>query len=303
MKRTLYKTLIFCSIFLGVFAGCSKSSAPKSESTTPAPDSRTGWKLKLVSQPAASTGSIDQWKAGYGFTVTDEGKYEVGPGPQGEILAGELEDEEFKPIQDLVGKTFNAALTESVANTHCVDQSGGNAADRLLLVERGEEREVLHTDAAHLCISTQGSPDDLSAIHKAMGDLASKYYPLPFPSDCVRAVIGVEALYDPLRSCNTNSDCVYVDHASYTTVATGEEQAIVTDACTLLRPLVTANAEKVAESQEALLDAREKARATCGESMDRPACSGARGFYSSEAAPACVAGTCQKAGGVSIHPL
>jgi len=263
---------------------------PDSTSGQPAAQSEPAWKLRLTAN--CGEGSAESCVAAYGFTVLADGRYEVGPGPSGQMLSGKLEAEELKSIESLSIVSLGLAATAQVELAEvCGANTQGEANDQLDFVAKGGvEKNFVRTAGTEFCYRT-ASLEEADLALKAIRDLATKYYHLPFPDACLESAQAVEMLFAPLTTCSVDADCAYID-SSFSPIANGEIQFVVTDSCTVVKSLAVGNASSVAAEQGRLLAARENARDVCMDRMARPDCA-PTGFQAHIAAPVCGAGVCQ----------
>jgi hypothetical protein len=128
--------------------GCSKSN----ESPPPSveqPQSSIHWKIQWTSQCAGLR--KEDCLGGYGFSVDSNGTYEVGPGPQGQLLTGKLSEEDLK--------SFHSHGHEEILATHSwVCESAlepaaeaAVATDQLKLIHSGQEREWIQSGVDSFC--------------------------------------------------------------------------------------------------------------------------------------------------------
>lgn len=307
MKRTLIGLGFALSATL-LTQGCSGSgsgSGSRNPGTQAAPAEGPAWKLTLKSSCTTSAAGC---RNGYGFTVAADGSYQVGPGPEGQLLKGTLNPEESLALEEALHSVLNKVLPEVEAPETCeIPATASSDTDQLTLNRLGRELQLARQDEKEFCFRSV-SKEEAQALHKAIAVLSQQYYPVPFPDACTDAVAALEALYAPLRTCSTDADCAYVDHASFTVLGTvlgdGPNAAVVTDSCTIAPPLVVAHRELADAARDSLLTARAKARAACGQRMSRTQCTGIRGFYTQEGAPTCSAAkTCQVNPAITLHPL
>jgi hypothetical protein len=294
MRNTLAVLMTVC--IGGALLGCSSKSNTHAPTSTPPvkkpdpivePRLNPGWALKIQSKCSESVG-MDQCVGFYGFTVFTDGHYQVGPGPEGQIRTGTLTADELAKI--------NTALTPALT-TSLLDTEGHEARetkevdDVVTLVAGANQLETLvravGTDFNYQVRSANEAKTILSAIR----DLAVKYYALPFPEPCGDGANTLTALYTAMQSCATDSDCAYLD-SSLDTVTAETSQALTTDDCTLVRPLVVGNSALVKSNKDKLLQMLEQVRTSCAERFMRADCTEAVTVPLSSAAPACRQGVC-----------
>jgi hypothetical protein len=260
-----------------------------------APEAHEGlaWKLGFAAQCAAGT-ETDRCLAAHGFSVSADGRYQVGPGPQGQVLAGTLSAAELKGIDAALTRILDAIHPELEAGETCATRSQLDTSETITFNRRGHQRNIIHTAGTEFCFRAP-SQDDAHALHAALAGLARRYYPVPFPDPCIGAVVAVHAHYAGLGECATDADCTYLD-SSYAPIPDGELQFVPVDDCSLVSPLPVANAAAAEGAHERILFAREQARVTCSARLTRISCEAPRGFQATEAPPVCIQGSCR------IHP-
>ncbi len=237
-----------------------------------------------------SGNSQEKCVAAYGFTIQGDQHFQVGPGPQGQLLSGTLEPGEFKAIEDLVTALL-PALARSEGSENCVPYTQGEANEQLLLSHQGRELTILHTAETTYCFQTP-TLNEAESFQQTIRRLALKYYPLPFPDECLDTAQSLEALYPQLYACTSDHDCSFLDK-NYVPIPLEQTQYITTDACTVMKPLVVANPILMAPIRGQLLETRRKALEICGARVIRLNCSETLGFYTNQARPVCLNNTCQ----------
>jgi len=324
MKRTT--AILIASIVSFSIAGCSKKAsvgavADHSPTETPAPapmpaptsasqpaaplQSVPAWTVQLVS--TCTTGTADQCVGSYGFSASADGKFQVGPGPQGQLVTGNLTPDELKSLHDNVelGNAAGATASDASANEHLLDVSHAEACqdidrsyadgnDTVTLSSPGNApKNVLRTTDTGVCFDTE-TADQAEALHKTIRQLAVKYYPQPFPDVCADAAAQVVSLYPSVQNCTTDSDCAYVD-ASFNIVPPGASQYVAVDDCTMVAPLVVGNISAVVNNQAKLQTALDHAQSSdvCGDRFQRSDCTGWSGFQSNVGAPVCQQNVCK----------
>lgn len=295
MKRTL-GILVVVAMSLTASA-CSKQKStpvvhkpeiqPAPQPVAPAPQA-PNWKLSFKSECEGA--EAGQCVGYYGFTVSNDGHYILGPGPSGQTESGVLTDEERRQIEGTVSQVLAPAHHASADTCRTLEQATGKSTIHLTVESR--EEQLVRTEGTSFC-HQNANQDEAQALHNAIVGLAKKYYALPFPDACKDAARAVEALYVEVQGCQQDSDCVYVNNNSYGPVVPGSEQWIATDSCELVKPILTANNSLIGNQAGRIIEAYNAAYAACGaDRMYRDNCS-PQGFLSSEAAPKCIEGACR----------
>jgi len=298
--RTIPKASLFTAFALLAVAGasCTQSqpAAKKTESLTGGPvlvlpSEQQEWKLQWSSECADE---VEECFGKNAFTIRNTGSWLVGPASTGETYDGDLEIVERKNLDQLV-RTAADAIT---SDESCADASELAAAAEpqgirngtLTLEFRGTTQVVALKDGK-ICSTLSG--DSSKRLASLFLEQMGKYHPSVFPDECLTLSRTVENAYAPLQGCQRDSDCAWLD-TTYTPVFEGEVQFVMTDSCTKLRPLVSANTSLMTESAiEGLQNARAELYDTCGASIARVNCVGIAGFESTMAQPVCDLGRCR----------
>jgi hypothetical protein len=278
MKRTL-AIIAFAALSLSL-AKCSKNPttdlSPERLDQGAALDSLS-WEVGLRSPCAADR---EECLAAYGFAINQDGTWTVGPGPEGQHESGKLEPVEIATLSSLLNR-----ISGSVEG--CVDVDDGASSESIILNRSGAER-ILSCAGARNSVEAE-------ALHRLIRELALKYYPLPFPDACLEAASEVHAVHDGLSSCNTDTECSYLD-SNLEPIPYEIDQFVTVDDCSRVRPMAVGNIVSVLTHRDQLSAAFENARAICGERMVRSDCTGVTGFMSSLSSPVCQRGHCR------VHP-
>jgi hypothetical protein len=302
MKRTLAIMAV-----LGMstaISGCFLSSEDKPAAAPAQAQASPLWKLSLQSKCA---GDAADCVAAYGFTITADGKYIVGPGPAGQTATGTLKPEELKYLNERIGALSatapaahpngdEAAPAEGTAEAATAAPAEACEAlvnteeDQLTLTQQGKEKILAQTRNSQLCFQTANN-EAASELHEAVKELAAAYYPTPFPNACADQVSALQSLYATVQSCSADTDCVFVDQ-SFAAIPASSAQWVTTDAGTQVMPLAVASTSALASHQAALNQAYNSALSACH--LDAAANSGSRdGFMTTSAAARCQQGVCR----------
>jgi hypothetical protein len=114
----------------------------------------------------------------YGFTVHNDGRFTVGPAPNGASLTGTLSASEWTQFSAEV-----AAVATNLPGKQECDESPRTVpgvSDRVeLLLARGGSTTVYALSAGGTCYV--GGRDRATRLHDDLDGLTSRYYPRPFP--------------------------------------------------------------------------------------------------------------------------
>lgn len=277
-----------------IATGCSKTPAPAVAPPQAENQTQQGptWRLTYQSNCGIESGSSNveasaHCVARHGFTVSENKTWQAGPAPQGQIKNGALSDSDFAQVDAALGEFATRSPLSTLASGCGSDEANAaSAASGLHLVLE------YHGAKTELC-TAEGAQATPSALIAALQEIAAKYYPMPFPDACADAADSVHALYTGLQSCSTDSDCAFVN-TGYEVVTRGSAQYVLTDDCTMVRPMVVGNAALVKASQDKLLQALSGAQMACGARLVRTSCSALEGFETaSAAAPVCRENVCR----------
>lgn len=294
MQRALAATT---AIAIGLLAtACAKSGKDNSAQRVihgPA------WKLTLKTEECADY--IDEYCiARHGFTVSADGRFQLGPTPEGKTEQGILGEEDFNKVQSILNEALAPHALVAGGGERCEDASVAKIGlQELSLVRQQQSQWLLRGTLEQVCVQSVSS-ELAYRLHRAMQETAEKYYSLPFPDACAESVGALHALYAPLQACQSAADCSYVTQ-NYDVVPSSGSQFVMTDSCSLVHPLIVGNAAAVAKSQPALLNALESARNACGARILRESCTGVDGFESSVGQPVCERGYCRVSQPISVR--
>jgi hypothetical protein len=244
------------------------ASAPASAAVVPAPRAYAPWRFKYVSRCA--TAPAEKCNGAYGFAVNDEGGYEIGPGPDGQVLSGVIALDERRSLSELVVSTEQAPQTASAS---CAP--AGPAETGLWSGRKGAEKASCEPD-----------------LEAAIKRLAFKYYPETFPNPCIDAALALERAYGPLQKCQADSDCAYLDD-SYLPLDPRRPGEVTADDCTYVHGLRVANGFEAVSHQLELILKRSLALRVCGQAGGRPGCERASSSSERLMPPICDRGVCR----------
>lgn len=259
MSIAAFATLTFA-------AGCNSdsSSNPPGQQPGQQPAAQTGpaWTLSLSS--ACANSAQEQCVAKHGFSVDADGKYQVGPGPQGQVRTGTLTDSEFSSIKD-VAQPALAALNATGTAEQMEAGVANVSNDTVSILAPGKEARVLSRNTASDFFFTTPTSEEAKALHAAIRELANSYYRLPFGTPCGDAVDKFSVEADRVNTCETDADCAYIDiYNRFGVVPPSSIQAIQTEDCTAIKPPVVAHKMAVLGAYEKLDGLYADARTACG---------------------------------------
>lgn len=245
-------------------------------------ESSLEWSLNYNVQ--CDPASVRNCVGAYGFKISSNGEYQIGPGPQGQFLVERIDKTDLEAIKV-------AHFSREAEN--CVDSAASpqERRDSLSLTIKDESVDLIRQTDSQFCFAGM-SETDARRLRNRIQELAERYYPLPFPNPCIDAAMSLRQLHRTVQSCETDEDCAFID-ADYGPIKAGHTQRITVDDCTYLKPLSVANVFSVTARQLELITAKEIATEICGQNLVRPACPSLLGFLSGAARPVCESGTCQ----------
>jgi hypothetical protein len=291
MKTSIQKlTVAMVGLSLAGFACNSNNNSNVGHSPQVQADQGPAWKLNYTADTGANTDKASV-VAGYGFTVTADGNYIVGPGPTGQVLTGQLSSEEFNDILTAIQPVLDVnALTQT---ENCAPSSVSDTNDQFVLTRSHKDYAFLRKAQDGTVCAKGIDTDGAENLRTAVITAAQDHYALPFPSACLDAAAATELLYAGLQSCHHDSDCAYLDN-QYNPIQAGDSQLVYADACSVVKALPVANANaiqaKLADLQAALLTAQQ----ACGADIVRANCVQQTTFQSLQAPAVCDAqGMCK----------
>ncbi len=279
------QSFILVIIFIGILSACGQKQGTQ---TSTLPDHSTG--PASAAKPVTSSGpssqvmeysspqstqytspcpdipTRDKCKGAYGFVVFNDGRYRVGPGPNGQVFYGTLSPEHMKDFQ----LTLHDAVTAISVETTCQAES---------LTLKFTNRTVA---SCH--------PKLLETFHS----LIDRYYPELFPNPCADANKDLNRFEDQVRYCSTDLDCGLLNSELYPIDPhSRNNEPLTTDDCSYISPLVTANIFRAAALQKDLLMKRDLTRKACGEYLLKPGCQKIQFVKSWNSVPQCLGGKCK----------
>lgn len=277
-----------------LFGGKNSEPAPQQQPNNNVEEQETpSWKLTFLSS-CGDADEAEECVGRYGFSLSENRQFQVGPGPAGQLKTGTLEALEFQKIEQLLSQALSSGEIPEGGQENCRDAEEVESTfrgDKVTLTRRATETTILREDPERLCFQTS-TVEAAMRLHSAIRDLAEKYYSLPFPDSCAETVAALHALYAPLQECNTNEDCAYFS-PDYDPVNASVSEFVLTDRCQLVRPLIAGNTTAVSRSLRALREAVNAAESVCGHRIVREDCMSVRGFDASVGAPVCQDRVCR----------
>jgi hypothetical protein len=249
------------------------------------------WKIKFAAQCNESE-TQPKCTGAYGFSVSSSGNFIVGPGPQGQTTDGSINAEEMKSLKKLIADIQSHLIQPSISETNPDCSPHLNAGDPSVL-------ELNYRDAHHVTIKKSKTDICFNSINaseaKSLSDavegLLKKYYPTPFPDDCINASQSLEKLYKSMKTCEKNSDCTYIDD-NFLPLDTSSIDEFIADDCSFIKPIVVANSFSAVTNQLHLLTSRELAVEVCGKEKKRASCLQPKVVKSKQIDPVCHRGVC-----------
>lgn len=221
------------------------------------------WTVRYAQKCPSTT--QEKCSGAHGFSVSSDGHYEVGPGPGGELITGQVAAADLEAVKTAVPHAESACARTANAPT---------------------------TEHVYFSIGAAVSESCDEALLTAARALTSKYYPSVFPSPCIDAALTLEKSYAELIRCEKDSDCSYIDD-SYMPIDAQSSSAVPLDDCTFVKPLVVANAFETVARQLQLVMKREIVRRVCGDDIARPSCTHPTSLNPTDAPPRCISGACR----------
>jgi hypothetical protein len=223
----------------------------------------------------------------------------VGPGPAGQVYAGEIEKADLQSIRLLM----QGAATHSERGLRLVrcptvepeSASGaGESWQKISFKQDKSDWNVEWKKERQACLGDGSSdvPVQVNEIKARLQRLAEKYYPKPFPNMCLDAGLSLRSLDDEMRGCDRDSDCELID-SEYQPLDPFREEVVVLDDCSHLPPIGVANLFKVATHQRELVLARAVAAQICGNDPVRPGCFQPKLHPSAQVSAICDSGMCR----------
>jgi len=250
----------------------------------------------LLYTASCSSGAAESCAGAYGFTLWNDGRYEVGPGPQGQLVRGWIQRKDVEGLRAHLASLrldeVNAEFASSSSHA-CATPPAGQSAAEVRLVSGERSRVLLMDSGASFCsdaslVPTTANAQDLENWIKGM---AQKYSPPLFPNPCVDAASALDQKYSGIRSCQSDIDCAYVDE-NLLPIETSIATRVVSDDCSYIQPLVVANRFLAVTNQRDLLLERELARKVCGGNLTKTQCTHPYSFDPTAGAPICQEGVC-----------
>jgi hypothetical protein len=243
------------------FAGCGKSAKNAQPGDAQQPQTGPAWSLTLKS--ACTVAEEGQCLAQYGFTVSADGNYKVGPGPQGQLRAGSLTDSE---LADLKNQVQTAITSTAAVRAEGHEADVDNESDDTLTLSRpGAADRVLARNTGSDFYYMTNAADDAKSLHAAIRVLANSYYRLPFGDACGDAADKISAAALDVARCQSDSDCVYVNaYEGFEVVPPSNVEWLLTEDCSAVKPPLVANKLAIQGGAQTLTDLYNSARNTCG---------------------------------------
>lgn len=309
-KRTNLVALAILALplFTGMLQGCSSDSSSGSSDSDSQAQAALKWSLTLHSKCAEIV--PEECPAGYGFTVTGDGKYRIGPAPQGQVLSGVLPQESFESFKALLEASVlnpgsgSGASADPTANEEKCDaltldplrpRAQSLSDGSIEISGLGRQGILLRVESSKRCYRWL-SAEAAEKIQASIFKLATEHYPLPFPDDtCDEALGSLESLYTSLKRCDTDEQCTYLD-TNFEPIAPDSLQFVLTGDCTPVKPMIVGNYDRVLDARSQLVEKSEHARLACKKRRSATGCTGFSRFQATQPAAICSEGLCK------VHP-
>ena len=249
------------------------------------------WKVSFHASCAEEEG--DQCLGKYGLFIYGDGRYEVGPGPAGQLKKGKLKEEELLKITNSIEQSQALeALTLADGPEICKELADQNFNDSVKIGFKEIEKQLIHTQSAQLC--SQGiAIENAILLHQTIHALGESYYPIPFANKCFDVIEELYSISQPLASCNADVDCAYVS-GSFEIISPGVSQFVITDNCSVVKPMVVGNISSIINQEAKLQTAMDSVQETCpADQLLKNGCTGIIGFDSSVGSPVCQQNLCR----------
>jgi hypothetical protein len=218
------------------------------------------WTLTLKS--TCVDAAQDQCVGKYGFSVSADGTYQVGPGPQGQLRTGKVTDSELELIK---AKVENSTAPAANGENHEGDFAHV-ANDTVSLARSGTAARMLVRNEGPELTFTVQSTVDAHALHAAIRGLANGYYRLPFGNECGDAADKFAAAAESVQSCQTDMDCSYVrGNGSFSVIPPTSSEYVFAESCYAIKPMLVANTQLILGGEEKLAELYVSAQNICGE--------------------------------------
>jgi hypothetical protein len=281
-----------------------KPAQPTLELARPRPQ-RT-WKLTYSSK--CKKAPNEECIGAYGFTAKSDGTFQIGPGPDGQILTGDLSDEEVAEIRDQLTHiplpdtqhrtSRNPSLnrdTDTSSTEKCV-HGELSSIDRTIEINYQSAPIIrIQTDFDQFCF--RSVPEDSAhEIEKIATNIINKYHPSKFPNECINASNSFEDYYKKIQICEKDSDCTYIG-SNFLPITLEESQDFIADDCSFIKPLIVANHFGAVSNQLELLTLHDLASQVCRNEEKRMGCKEVKRLKPVKISPLCIKSRCV------VHPL
>ncbi len=297
----------------------SKDEAPQKAKATTAvqPAKKANWVVQLESNCGEEIDPA-QCVASKGFSVDAEGKYKLGGlNSEEPVKQGQVSSEELEKLKEVLKSTLSASQLsgkkdvplepEVVEGTEAEIQS-----DDLIKISRSGEalQDLVQTQkqeqGSRLSFSMD-KQEDAMAVHKAMKELAKKYYLTPFPSAnaCLDQVDAYQARVKSAQFCATDADCSYFD-SEFNAINGVDSDYVATldfeNSCYLAKAPLVGNAQSINKDAESLRGDLKKIGEVCGDKKAKDDCRSELDYlWTQNKAPRCDAGVCKRQDGLKFN--
>ncbi len=302
------------AFYLGItLVGCNNNNSNQDLSGGDLPSANrggsgtesTGWSLKLSSKCANSV-SVADCIGYYGFSVDQQGHYQVGPGPAGEVRSGNLKAEDLQSLSALLKNTVNdggaggGSLSLLGSEEHVSMEAAATSEDLVTISNSSAEPQKLIRTSGLDLYFTLKSPDEAKALYAGIRKLAEVYYaPMPFPDACEDGINSLQNLTANLTSCKQDSDCGYFDN-TLKLVAPDAQAFLEVDNCARVLPVSVANIEAMKTNKTKFEESWSQVIQACGEKLRRTDCTERTGFSLNKVAASCQQGVCKAPSSLAV---
>jgi hypothetical protein len=184
--RVSYLSLAVLALSIAGAACNSNDKAPARPAQQVQKDQGPAWKLTY--QADAADEEKTEISGAYGFTITADGNFIVGPGPQGQTLTGKLSAEEFSDVTSALQPVLQASLTTQAED--CAPTYMEELSDSLTLIRNHQASAFLHKKAEGEICAQALDADSAVALRDIVLTAVQAHYPLPFPGECLNGNSG-----------------------------------------------------------------------------------------------------------------
>lgn len=175
------RTLISTAVGILCLSACQSTDPLSNASASREPQSSPSWKLRLIS--VCENTAPEECAGGYGFSVSADGMFQVGPGPRGETARDRLSPEQFSELESALA-LYLSGVDETISiqsiDETCQPHVRRGSDDTLTLMRESSEIPVYRQDGFDFCVQ-RGDFEHAEKLSLVLRKLADFHYPLPFP--------------------------------------------------------------------------------------------------------------------------